>query len=164
MKDFVKPFNGNPNDDVIKWLKSIVHYFDIAQISGDKETLYFQYAPAFLKEYAYKWWADQKHYIFSWSMFKQAVITQFAEKNEYLIAQQFDQRKQQINEPVIKYYYDVIDLCKKYDSDMTDKQKIRKLTNGLKLSLYQEAIKETYSTPFDFLRKGTTTGKYSEVD
>ncbi|CAF2847699.1 unnamed protein product [Rotaria sp. Silwood2] len=55
MKDFVKPFNGNPNDEVIKWLESIVHYFDIAQISGDKETLYFQYAPAFLKEYAYKW-------------------------------------------------------------------------------------------------------------
>ena len=153
MKDFVKPFNGNPNDDIIQWLESIVHYFDIAQISGDKETLYFQYAPAFLKEYAYKWWADQKHYIFSWSIFKQAVITQFAEKNEYLIAQQFEQRKQQINEPVIKYDYDIIDLCKKYDSHMTDKQKIRKLTNGLKLSLYQEAIKETYSTSFDFLTK-----------
>ncbi|CAF3262391.1 unnamed protein product [Rotaria sp. Silwood2] len=153
MKDFVKPFNGNPNDDIIKWLESIVHYFGIAQISGDKETLYFQYAPAFMKEYAYKWWANQKHYIFSWSIFKQAVITQFSEKNEYLIAQQFDQRKQQINEPVIKYYYDIIDLCKKYNSDMTDKQKIRKLTNGLKLSLYQEAIKETYSTSFDFLTK-----------
>ncbi|CAF0917660.1 unnamed protein product [Rotaria sordida] len=153
MKDFVKPFNGNPNDDVTKWIESIVHYFDIAQISGDKETLYFQYAPAFLKEYAYKWWADQKHYIFSWSIFKQALITQFAEKNEYLIEQQFDQRKQQINEPVIKYYYDIIDLCKKYDPLMSDKQKIRKLTNGLKLSLYQEAIKETYSTSFDFLIK-----------
>ncbi|CAF3133908.1 unnamed protein product [Rotaria socialis] len=36
---------------------------------------------------------------------------------------------------------------------MTDKQKIRKLTNGLKLSLYQEAIKEAYSTSFDFLTK-----------
>ncbi|CAF1546738.1 unnamed protein product, partial [Rotaria sordida] len=36
---------------------------------------------------------------------------------------------------------------------MSDKQKIRKLTNGLKLSLYQEAIKETYSTSFDFLIK-----------
>ncbi|CAF3324288.1 unnamed protein product [Rotaria socialis] len=153
MKDFVKSFNGNPTDDVTKWLDSIIHYFDIAQISGDKETLYFQYAPAFLKEYAYRWWTDQKHYIFSWSTFKQALMTQFAEKNEYLIEQQFDQRKQQLNEPVIKYYYDIIDLCKKYDSHMSDKQKIRKLTNGLKLSLYQEAIKESYSTPYEFLTK-----------
>ncbi|CAF3858938.1 unnamed protein product [Rotaria magnacalcarata] len=48
-------FNGNPTDDVTKWLDSIIHYFDIVQISGDKETLYFQYVPAFLKEYAYKW-------------------------------------------------------------------------------------------------------------
>ena len=31
MKDFVKPFNGNLNDDVTKWIESIVHYFDIAQ-------------------------------------------------------------------------------------------------------------------------------------
>ncbi|CAF2143978.1 unnamed protein product [Rotaria magnacalcarata] len=153
MKDFVKSFNGNPTDDVTKWLDSIIHYFDIAQISGDKETLYFQYAPAFLKEYAYRWWTDQKHYIFSWSTFKQALMTQFAEKNEYLIEQQFDQRKQQLNEPVIKYYYDIIDLCKKYDPHMSDKQKIRKLTNGLKLSLYQEAIKESYSTPYEFLTK-----------
>jgi hypothetical protein len=153
MKDFVKPFNGNPNDDVMKWIESIIHYFDIAQVPGDKETLYFQYAPAFLKEYAYKWWLDQKHYIFSWSVFQQALLTQFAEKNEYLIEQQLDQRKQQLNEPVIKYYYDIIDLCKKYDSNMSDKQKIRKLTNGLKLSLYQEAVKETYSTPFEFLFK-----------
>ncbi|CAF4972289.1 unnamed protein product, partial [Rotaria socialis] len=75
MKDFVKSFNGNPTDDVTKWLDSIIHYFDIAQISGEKETLYFQYAPAFLKEYAYKWWTDQKHFIFSWSTFKQALMT-----------------------------------------------------------------------------------------
>ncbi|CAF4621401.1 unnamed protein product, partial [Rotaria magnacalcarata] len=32
MKDFVKSFNGNPTDDVTKWLDSIIHYFDIAQI------------------------------------------------------------------------------------------------------------------------------------
>jgi len=153
MKDFVKPFNGNSTDDVTKWIESIVHYFDVAQVPGDKETLYFQYAPAFLKEYAYKWWTDQKHYIFNWSIFQQALITQFAEKNEYLIEQQLDQRKQQLNESVIKYYYDIIDLCKKYDPHMSDKQKIRKLTSGLKLSLYQEAIKENYLNPFEFLIK-----------
>ncbi|CAF4348090.1 unnamed protein product [Rotaria socialis] len=86
-----------------------------------------------------------------WSIFKQALITQFAEKNEYLIEQQSDQRKQQLNESVSKYYYDIIDLCKKYHPHISGKQEIRKLTNGLKLSLYQAAIKERYSTPYDFL-------------
>ncbi|CAF3389181.1 unnamed protein product [Rotaria socialis] len=88
-----------------------------------------------------------------WSIFKQALITQFAEKNEYLIEQQSDQRKQQLNESVSKYYYDIIDLCKKYHPHISGKQEIRKLTNGLKLSLYQAAIKESYSTPYDFLTK-----------
>ncbi|CAF4467673.1 unnamed protein product [Rotaria socialis] len=130
IKDFVEPFNGNHStDDITKCLDSIIHYFDIAQIS------------------------DQKHYIFSWSIFKQALITQFAEKNEYLIEQQSDQRKQQLNESVSKYYYDIIDLCKKYHPHISGKQEIRKLTNGLKLSLYQAAIKESYSTPYDFLTK-----------
>ena len=138
---------------LLSGLKVLFIILILHKIPGDKETLYFQYAPAFLKDYAYKWWTDQKHYIISWSIFQQALITQFAEKNEYLIEQQLDHRKQQLNEPVIKYYYDIIDLCKKYDPHMLDKQKIRKLTNGLKLSLYQEAIKETYLTPFEFLTK-----------
>jgi hypothetical protein len=153
MKDFVKPFHGTDNDDVIKWIESIVHYFDIARLPGDKEKLYLQYAPAFLKEYAYKWWADNKHRISNWQTFTQLIIEQFGHKNEYFIEQQLDQRKQQADEPVIKYYYDIIDLCKKYDPKMSNKQKIHKLMNGLRLSLYQDAIKETYSTPSEFLTK-----------
>jgi len=153
MKDFVKPFFGNSNDDVIKWIESIVHYFAIARVTGDKEQLYFQYAPAFLKEYAYKWWSEKKEGISNWITFKQLLIEQFDKRNEYLIEQQLDQRKQQLNEPVIKYYYDIMELCKKYDPNMSDKQKVRKLINGLRVSLYQDAIKETYTTPSEFLAK-----------
>jgi acylphosphatase len=39
MKDFVKPFNGSPNVDVMNRTESIIHCFDITQISGNKETL-----------------------------------------------------------------------------------------------------------------------------
>ena len=53
MKDFVKPFYGNPDEDVYKWLESIVHYFNVARLPGIQEQLYFQYASAFLKDYAY---------------------------------------------------------------------------------------------------------------
>jgi hypothetical protein len=153
MKDFVKPFLGNRNDDVNKWIENIVHYFDIVRLPGNKDELYFQYAPAFLKEYAYKWWSEQKQHIPDWSTFKQLMIEQFGEKNEYLIEQQLEQRKQQSNEPVIQYYYDIIDLCKKCDPNMSDKQKIRKLTTGLRLALYQDAIKDIYTTPSEFLTK-----------
>ncbi|CAF1605405.1 unnamed protein product [Didymodactylos carnosus] len=153
MKDFVKPFYGKSDDDVDKWIESIIHYFDVARLPGDKEQLYFQYAPAFLKEYAYKWWTEEKPCIWNWLTFKQLLMEKFGKKNEYFIEQQLDQRKQQFNEPVIKYYYDIIDLCKRYDPNMSDKQKIRKLTNGLRFSLYQDAIKETYATPSEFLTK-----------
>lgn len=74
-------------------------------------------------------------------------IEQFGEKNEYLLEQQLNQRQQRCNEPMIKYYYDMIELCRKYDPLMSDKQKVRKLIQGLRLSLYQEVIKHDYSTP-----------------
>ncbi|CAF4225300.1 unnamed protein product [Rotaria sordida] len=151
MKDFVKPFFGNPEDDAFKWLASIAHFFDIVRLPGNKDELCFQYAPAFLKTYAYRWWTENKSFISNWSCFKQMFTEQFGEKNEYLLEQQMNQRKQQPNEPVIKYYYDMMELCHKCDPTMSDKQKVRKLILGLRLSLYQEAIKDDYSTPKEFL-------------
>ena len=153
MKDFVKPFSENANDDVIKWIDSVTHFFDIIRLPGTKEALYFQYAPAFLKEYANKWWIEHKQYITDWPMFTQLLILQFGEKNEYLIEQRLNQRKQQANEPVIKYFYDMLDLCRQYDADMSNKQKIQKLIAGLRLGLYQDAIKDMYTTPSEFLTK-----------
>lgn len=153
MKDFVKVFHGNSDEDVYKWLESIVHYFNVAQFPGNQERLYLQYAPAFLKSYAYEWWKENKLDEWNWEMFKSTIIEQFGKTNEYLIGRQLDQRKQQYNESVIKYYYDVLELCNKYDPTMSNKQKIYKLTNGLQLSLYQEAIKMTYTTPIEFLTK-----------
>jgi hypothetical protein len=153
MKDFVKPFLGNLEDDASKWLASINHFFDIIRLPGNKDELCFQYAPAFLKTYAYRWWRENKDFIDNWSCFKQMFTEQFGDKNEYLLEQQMNQRKQQPNEAVLKYYYDMMELCHKCDSAMSDKQKIRKLILGLRLSLYQEAIKDDYSTPQEFLIK-----------
>lgn len=153
MKDFVKPFYGNSEEDASKWVDSIVHFFDIIRLPGNKDELCFQYAPAFLKAYAYRWWIENKSLIYDWSIFKRMFIEQFGDKNEYLIEQQLNQRKQQPIEPVIKYFYDMIELCHKCDPTMSDKQKIRKLIHGLRLSLYQEAIKDDYSTPKQFLIK-----------
>ena len=150
MKDFVKPFFGNPEDDASKWLASVNHFFDIIRLPGNRDELCFQYAPAFLKTYAYRWWTENKTFIDDWSCFKQMFIEQFGGKNEYLLEQQMNQRKQQSNEAVIKYYYDMMELCHKCDSTMSDKQKVRKLILGLRLSLYQEAIKDDYGTPKEF--------------
>lgn len=58
MKDFVKPFHGNPDDDATKWRDNIVHFFDIVRLPGNKDELCFQYGPAFLKTYAYRWWIE----------------------------------------------------------------------------------------------------------
>ena len=153
MKDFVKPFSGSTNENVTKWIESVIHFFDVLRLPGTKEALYFQYAPAFLKEYAFKWWMEHKRNITDWSTFTQLLTQQFGERNEYLIEQRLNQRKQQFNEPVIKYFYDMLDLCRQYDPEMSNKQKIQKLINGLRLILYQDAIKDTYANPSEFLSK-----------
>lgn len=151
MKDFVKPFFGNSEEDASKWIDSVDHFIDIIRLPTNKEELCHQYAPALLKANAYRWWKENKSILSDWSIFKRMFIEQFGEKNEYLLEQQLNQRKQLPNEPVLQYYYDMIDLCRKCDPNMSDKQKIRKLILGLRLSLYQEAIKENYSTPKQFL-------------
>ena len=153
MKDFVKPFFGNSEEDAIKWVDSIIHFVEIIRLPARKEDLCYQYAPAFLKANAYRWWNENKNLLSDWSSFKRMFIEQFGEKNEYLMEQQLNQRKQLPNEPVLQYYYDMIDLCHKCDPSMSDKQKVRKLILGLRLSLYQEAIKEHYSTPKQFLAR-----------
>lgn len=40
-----------------------------------------------------------------------------------MIGQLSDQRRQQYNEPVIQYYYAVLELYDKYDSSMSVKQR-----------------------------------------
>ncbi|CAF1414737.1 unnamed protein product [Adineta ricciae] len=153
MKEIVKSFSGNPEDDASKWLASINHFFGIIRLPGDKDELCLQYGPAFLRTNSYRWWTETKSFVDSWSCFKQLFIEQFGEKNEYLLEEQVNQRKRLPNEPVMKYYYDMMELCNKCDPTMLDKQKIRKLILGLRLSLYQEAIKNDYSTPKEFLNK-----------
>ncbi|CAF2814540.1 unnamed protein product [Rotaria sp. Silwood2] len=132
MKDFVKPFFGNPEDDASKWLASIAHFFDIIRLPGNKDELCFQYAPAFLKTYAYRWWTENKSFISNWSCFKQMFTEQFGEKNEYLLEQQMNQRKQQPNEPVIKYYYDMMELYD-YSTPKEFLLKVQQLENIEKL-------------------------------
>lgn len=153
MKEFVKPFSGYPNEDANKWLDSVAHFIDIIQLPVEKEVLKLQYAPAFLKANAYRWWNENKHSMSNWSVFTRMFIEQFGERNEYLLEQQLNQRKQLPNEPVLQYYYDMIDLCNKCDPNMSDKQKVRKLILGLRWSLYQEAIKENFSTPKQLLTR-----------
>ena len=153
MKDYMKSSSGNAKDDVIRRIDSRTHFFDIICLPGSKEALYFQQAPAFLKEYAYKWWIEHKQYIADWPLFTQLLTLQFGEKNDYLIEQRLNQCKQQANEPVIEYFYDMLDLCRQHDPDTSNKQMIQKLITNLRLALYQDASKDAYATPSQFLTK-----------
>lgn len=48
----------------------------------------------------------------NWLSFQQLFFEQFNDRNEFLLEQQLNHRKQQETEPVIKYYYDVMGLCR----------------------------------------------------
>lgn len=60
MKEFIKTFYGNPQNDATKSFDSIVNFFNIIRLPGVKEDLCFQYAPKFLKVSAYRWWMENK--------------------------------------------------------------------------------------------------------
>lgn len=39
MKDLVKPFYGNPEEDAMKWIDDINHFFDVIRLPGNKDEL-----------------------------------------------------------------------------------------------------------------------------
>ena len=74
LKNFVKPFRGIDTDDVVQWIESVIHFFNIIQLPGIQERLHLQYAPALLQDYAYKWWVENKAQILDWSTFTRLLI------------------------------------------------------------------------------------------
>ncbi|CAF0806681.1 unnamed protein product [Didymodactylos carnosus] len=145
-KDFVVPFHGRPTEHVTKWVKSINHYFDVVSTYGNKQILAYQYAPGFLKDNALEWWLKHNRHSHDWNSLTQQLIQQFPPPLDHidkqLIYQQLYSRKQQNDESVTKYYYDVIHLYNQCDNSISDRDKVDKLIHGLKISLYQEAMRQ----------------------
>ncbi|CAF4035494.1 unnamed protein product, partial [Didymodactylos carnosus] len=69
-----------------------------------------------------------------------------------LAAQQLQSRRQGLQESVMHYYNEILQLCETMDSQMTDQSKLIYLLQGLKLSLQKEVARQEPKTPLEFIQ------------
>ncbi|CAF1494183.1 unnamed protein product, partial [Didymodactylos carnosus] len=70
--------------------------------------------------------------------------------NDREILRQLAGRKQAWNEPISRFYRDIMNLCDKYDSSMADSSRIDYSQGGLKPELQHYALNQQITTPEQF--------------
>ncbi|CAF4677536.1 unnamed protein product, partial [Didymodactylos carnosus] len=87
---------------------------------------------------AQNWYQKNQDKICDWKTFNQLLSHRFPgipPSNDREILRQLAGRKQTWNEPISRFYRDIMNLCDKYDSSMADSSRIGYLQDGLKPEL-----------------------------
>ncbi|CAF4699019.1 unnamed protein product, partial [Didymodactylos carnosus] len=89
----------------------------------------------------------------TWSKFCTEIAkTYLSPAAKQLAAQQLQSRRQGLQESVMHYYNDILQLCETMDNQMTDQSKLIYLLQGLKLSLHKEVARQEPKTPLEFIQ------------
>ncbi|CAF1578496.1 unnamed protein product, partial [Didymodactylos carnosus] len=126
-------------ENVLKWLKSIGNAFKLATLDDStKLALIAKY----LDGEASEWYLSNMDDLDTWSKFCIEIAKTYSSPAaKQLAAQQLQSRRQGLQESVMHYYNDILQLCETMDSQMTDQSKLIYLLQGLKLSLHKEVAR-----------------------
>ena len=97
-------------------------------------------APTYLADHAKQWYRVRGLYE-SWTDFKTALVNDFTSSAHQLkTSAQLYNRRQALNESVQSYYFDVMRLCTRLNSEMPPNERLLHLVRGLKPLLTQTII------------------------
>ncbi|CAF4897831.1 unnamed protein product [Rotaria sp. Silwood1] len=152
----IENFSGADDQNVLEWLADLRDHFNAAHLSSeDARALISQYLTGDAK----KWYQAERANLaeLRWSAFKQALIQAFAPPaHEMKKLAKLLNRRQGPTESIQSYYFDIITLCRQYNSSMSDKDKIAHLINGLRPSLKTAVAMAEPESIQDFLHKAKT--------
>ncbi|CAF4309227.1 unnamed protein product, partial [Didymodactylos carnosus] len=143
-------FSGKDNENVTKWLNNITQIGKMVNCSDDE---LYVVAKLKLKGEAQTWYQKNQDKICDWKTFNQLLSHRFPAvppSNDREILRQLAGRKQAWNEPISRFYRDIMNLCDKYDSNMADSSRIGYLQDGLKPKLQHYALSQQITTPQQF--------------
>jgi hypothetical protein len=133
----VEKFTGTDDQDPVTWLQDVDELFEATKTEkNDRRRL----LPMYFGDDAKKWFRSiQPHS--QYDEFKQQFITAFTSSAHKLkIASKLINRQQNNNESVQSYYYDMLTLCKRFNEDMKEDEKMAYIQRGLKPSIKQHII------------------------
>ncbi|CAF1536833.1 unnamed protein product, partial [Didymodactylos carnosus] len=132
-------FSGKDNENVTKWLNNITQIGKMVNCSDDELYVVAKFK---LEGDAQNWYQKNQDKICDWKTFNQLLSHRFPvilPSNDREILRQLAARKQAWNEPISRFYRDIMNLCDKYDSSMADSSRVGYLQT--RKSYYQLANK-----------------------
>ncbi|CAN7999152.1 unnamed protein product, partial [Ixodes pacificus] len=145
-------FQGNPEDDVSEWL---LFYERAGDFNGWDGTRREQYLCVALDENARKWYSTTlrgTNAPTTWETWKAALKETFGNRSMREWAHlRLSQRFQLPSELPEQYFYDVLQLCARVNEAMTEEEKLRQLTRGLRPEMLERVVLANPQTTADFL-------------
>ncbi|CAF2994422.1 unnamed protein product [Rotaria sp. Silwood2] len=143
-------FSGKLNENVIKWLNGITNELNVMKYDDDQKLSVIQ---TYLMDDARKWFINNSARLGTWPSFCEAIVKTFSSSFAKEVAiNQVSQRRQGLNETVMHYYSEMMELFYIMDHQMSDSLKVSYLKTGLKLSLKKEVSRKNRDTPAEFLK------------
>ncbi|XP_040077707.1 uncharacterized protein LOC120849530 [Ixodes scapularis] len=145
-------FQGNPEDDVSDWL---LFYERAGDFNGWDGTRREQYLCVALGGNARKWYSTTlrgTNAPTTWETWKAALKETFGNRSMREWAHlRLSQRFQLPSELPEEYFYDVLQLCARVNEAMTEEEKLRQLTRGLRPEMLERVVLANPQTTADFL-------------
>ncbi|CAF4660009.1 unnamed protein product, partial [Didymodactylos carnosus] len=130
-------FTGRDDQDPIAWVQGINELFVATGVKKeDRRKLLLMYFSDDVK----KWYRNSEHEE-DYDAFTLELIRSFTSSTQRLnISSKLINRRQGVNESVQSYYYDILQLCKRFNHVMTESDQIIHLLRGLKPSIQHHVI------------------------
>lgn len=138
-------FSGTGGDDLEEWLSS---YDRVSKYNRWTDALKLTNIAFYLSDHAKTWFLNHEQEVDSWAKFCQLARDQFGRTSirKADAAYQLSRRAQLNDESYTSYIEDVLRLCAKVDSTMTDSEKIRHVRKGISEDGFQLLVMKAPKT------------------
>ncbi|CAF3618099.1 unnamed protein product [Rotaria sp. Silwood1] len=147
--DKLPKFGGKSNENVNKWLTDITNELNMVKLNDQQKLSVIQ---TFLVDDARRWFINNMSMMTDWSTFSIQLQKTFSSiLHQELALKQVGSRQQGLNETVLHYYNEMMELFDMIDLNMNEQYKVAYLKAGLKISLKKEVMRRDPKTAAQFL-------------
>lgn len=145
----VPKFSGKGNENVMKWIKEITNELNLLKLDDGQKLSVVQ---TFLLDDARRWFINNLDLLQNWSIFIEQIQRAFASPiHQELAMKKVGNRQQSMDETVLHYYNDMLELFDMIDIRMPIAYKVAYLKAGLKASIKKEVVRKNPGTPQELL-------------
>lgn len=135
----VPKFSGKTSENVIKWINDVNNELNLLKLDDSQK---FSVVQTFLLDDARRWFINNLTTLHDWNIFIEQIEKAFSSPlHQEMAIKTVGTRQQGINETVLHYYNDMVELFDLIDNDMPEEYKVSYLKTGLKVSIKKEVMR-----------------------